>query len=163
MGTNAVHRGPTADTVAANVRRLRDDMNLGLRSLAARMAEVGRPLNHSALDKIEKGDRRVDVDDLMALAAALDVSPATLLMPDVTPVPVDGELSYRPEWDAPVEVTGLPENVAANLIWQWCTAQGPPRRVAENSGDFALWAARSIPAPYLAVRIVREGVDRGND
>jgi len=45
---------------------------------------VGRPLGHSAVDQIEKGTRRVDVDDLMALAAALGVSPITLLMPGMS-------------------------------------------------------------------------------
>lgn len=48
---------------------------------STKLGEVGRRLTHSAVDQIEKGTRRVDVDDLMALAAALDVSPATLLMP----------------------------------------------------------------------------------
>ena len=86
MGTNAVPRGSTADTVAANVKRLREDQRLGLRALAARLSDAGRPLTHTALDKIERGTRRVDVDDLMALAASLRVSPIRLLMPHtVTP------------------------------------------------------------------------------
>ena len=75
MGTNAVQRGATAETVSANVKRLRLEQNLGLRGLAKKLGEVGRPLTHSAVDQIEKGTRRVDVDDLMALAAALDVFP----------------------------------------------------------------------------------------
>ena len=125
MGTNAVQHGPTAATVAANVKRLREQQNLGLRALAQRLADVGRPLTHTALDKIERGTRRVDVDDLMALAAALDVSPATLLMPDVPAVPGVSELAYRPEWDVPVDVTGLPENIPAQHLWRWLTAQDP--------------------------------------
>jgi transcriptional regulator with XRE-family HTH domain len=164
MGTNAVQRGPTAVTVADNVRRLREGLNLGLRALAKRLADAGRPLTHTALDKIERGTRRVDVDDLMALAAALDVSPATLLMPDVTPVPVDGELSFRPEWAGPVEVTGVTESPSAHSVWLWLTAQAPPRPVADDSTEFPLWAARSIPAPYLTLRISRdERATDGND
>src|ERR1700736_1212444 len=81
MGTNAVQRDATAETVSANVKRLRLEQNLGLRGLSKRLGEVGRPLGHSAVDQIEKGTRRVDVDDLMALALAFNVSPATLLMP----------------------------------------------------------------------------------
>ena len=81
MGTNPVQRDTTAETVSANVRRLRKEQNLGLRGLATKLAEAGRPLTHSAVDQIEQGKRRVDVDDLIALAAALGVSPITLLMP----------------------------------------------------------------------------------
>jgi predicted nucleic acid-binding protein len=81
MGTNAVRHDATAETVSANVKRLRLDQNLGLRGLAKKLKEVNRPLTHSAIDQIEKGARRVDVDDLMALAVALEVSPATLLTP----------------------------------------------------------------------------------
>jgi transcriptional regulator with XRE-family HTH domain len=163
MGTNAVQHGPTAATVAINVRRLREGLNLGLRALAKRLADTGRPLTHTALDKIEREKRRVDVDDLMALAAALDVSPATLLMPDVTPTPVKDKLSYRPAWDAPVEVTGLPpESVSAHGLWLWLTAQNPPRRHADDTTEFPVWAARSVPAPALTIRIIREEPYRGD-
>jgi transcriptional regulator with XRE-family HTH domain len=164
MGTNAVQRGPTAATVAANVKRLREQLNLGLRALAQRLADAGRPLTHTALDKIERGTRRVDVDDLMALAAALDISPATLLMPAIVPVAGLPKLAYRPEWDAPAEVTGLPKDVDANTLWMWLTAQAPPRPAYDDAA-FAAWAARSIPAPWLTVNIARANAkesDRGN-
>ena len=52
--------------------------------LAKKLGDVGRRRGHSAVDQIEKGTRRVDVDDLMALAEALNVSPITLLMPQTT-------------------------------------------------------------------------------
>src|SRR5690348_9018550 len=97
MGANSVQRGATAQTVSANVQRLRGERNLTLRGLSRLLGAVGRPLTHSAVDQIEKGTRRVDVDDLMALAAALDVSPATLLMaPAATP-------------EKRVKATGLPK------------------------------------------------------
>jgi transcriptional regulator with XRE-family HTH domain len=109
MGTNPVQRGATADTVSANVKRLRRKQNLGLRGLAGKLAEVGRPLTHSAVDQIEQGGRRVDVDDLMALAAALGVSPVTLLMPEST------------TRDDLVEVTGFPPERAGD-VWDWLRA-----------------------------------------
>jgi transcriptional regulator with XRE-family HTH domain len=104
MGTNAVRRGPTAATVSANIKRLREQQNLGLRALAKRLADLGRPLSHSALDKIERGTRRVDVDDLMALAQTFNRSPITLLMPETA-----GEFDQ-------VEVTGYPPEKAAR-VW----------------------------------------------
>ena len=108
MGTNAVQRDATAETVSANVKRLRTQQNLGLRGLSKKLGEVGRPLGHSAIDQIEKGTRRVDVDDLMALAVALDVSPITLLLPD------------NPE--AEVTVPGEDDPVSAPRLWLWLRA-----------------------------------------
>jgi transcriptional regulator with XRE-family HTH domain len=109
MGTNAVRRDATAETVSANVKDLRKARNLGLRSLAKKLEDVGRPLSHSAVDQIEKGTRRVDVDDLVALALALDVQPSVLLMPRL------GD---------PVEVVAVTEKVgmSANQLWRWLTA-----------------------------------------
>ena len=50
-----------------------------LRDVSGRLAAAGRPMAHNTVSEIERGARRVDVDDLMALAAALDVSPIALL------------------------------------------------------------------------------------
>lgn len=155
MGTNAVQRGPTADTVAVNVKRLRDDLNLGLRALAARLANAGRPLTHTALDKIERGTRRVDVDDLMALAVALEVSPATLLMPEVTTA----------EWDdAEVETTGLPKGTTAELLWGWLTAQVYPTKHIASwiTSPMWVWVARSVPAPALNFEISKPPRKQGS-
>jgi len=112
MGTNPVQRDATAETVSANVKRLRTQQNLGLRALSEKLGEVGRPLRHSAVDQIEKGTRRVDVDDLMALAAALGVSPITLLMPEMRAE------KARETVAAPGEDAG----VEAGRLWLWLKA-----------------------------------------
>lgn len=65
--------------VAANVKAHREDLRLSLQDLSARMGSVGRPILASGLSKIEQGDRRVDVDDLVALATALETTPARML------------------------------------------------------------------------------------
>jgi transcriptional regulator with XRE-family HTH domain len=149
MGTNAVQRAATANTVSANVRRLRGKQNLGLRGLSKLLGEVGRPLTHSAVDQIEKGARRVDVDDLMALAAALNVSPITLLMPETS----TGEET--------VQVTGRPPD-EAGAVWDWLRAM----LLRENCAEFLVasnppWAFKgSLLA--AAVR-AEQGVHRGND
>jgi transcriptional regulator with XRE-family HTH domain len=114
MGTNAVQLDATAETVSVNVKRLHTDQNLGLRGLSNKLGEVGRPLGHSAVDQIEKGARRVDVDDLMALAAALDVSPATLLMP-------------LGDKDEPVAVTAHTAKLTCGRAWDWVMARRRPR------------------------------------
>jgi transcriptional regulator with XRE-family HTH domain len=121
MGTNAVQRDATAETVSANVKRLRKGQNLGLRSLSNKLGEVGRPLGHSAVDQIEKGTRRVDVDDLMALAAALGVSPITLLMP-----PMSGEgTNQMADSDEMVQVARKVDPVPAGRLWLWLRADSP--------------------------------------
>ena len=116
MGTHAVQRDATAETVSANVKRLRTKQNLGLRGLSKKLGEVGRPLGHSAVDQIEKGTRRVDVDDLMALALALDVSPITLLLPG---------MPGADDPSAMVAVTGVESRVEAMKLWNWLKAYYP--------------------------------------
>ncbi len=76
---------PTSDIgeigrrVGDNVKRLRLAHELSLRDLSAKLAGCGRPILASGLMKIEHGQRRVDVDDLAALAEALGVLPGRLL------------------------------------------------------------------------------------
>jgi transcriptional regulator with XRE-family HTH domain len=147
MGTNAVRRDATAETVSANVKRVRTDKNLGLRALSKKLGEVGRPLGHSAVDQIEKGTRRVDVDDLMALAAAFNVSPIALLMP---------ESATR---DDLVEVTGRPPE-RAERVWDRLRALHLPDDVDFWVGSNPPWALGNV----IAVGLTASGeVGRGND
>lgn len=81
MASNAVVSGPTAKRVAENVERIRKARQMHQRDLSARLTEVGRPMLSTVISKIERGERRVDVDDLMALSLALNVSPNALLLP----------------------------------------------------------------------------------
>lgn len=80
MATTKIERGPTAQRVAANVKEAREKRRLSLEALSQRMGEIGRPMLRTGLAKIESGERRVDVDDLMALAIALQVTPNRLLL-----------------------------------------------------------------------------------
>ena len=82
MGTRAVERGPTAAAVSEAIRRRRSELGLSQADLAARLADHGRALQVSAVSKMEAGDRRVDVDDLVGLAAALEVTAEQLLSGD---------------------------------------------------------------------------------
>ncbi|HZN80480.1 MAG TPA: helix-turn-helix transcriptional regulator [Mycobacterium sp.] len=115
MATRRVEIGPTGETVRANVARVRNRQGLTLRDVADRLAGIGRPMAHNTVSEIERGARRVDVDDLMALAVALGVSPVTLLMPAVH--------SVEPQDD--VESTGVAVPVPAERLWEWLTAEYP--------------------------------------
>lgn len=133
MGTNAVQRDATAETVSANVKRLRVKQNLGLRGLSKKLGDAGRPLGHSAVDQIEKGTRRVDVDDLLALAVALDVSPVTLLMP------------AEVDMADPVRVTGLVERAAAVGVWEWLRGRMARPDATQMSVDtWPIWEQQQV-------------------
>ncbi|WP_280317595.1 AIPR family protein [Nocardia wallacei] len=71
--------GPTGVRVGERLRELRHARGLTLNALAAKLEEAGRPIDWSALAKMEKGQRRIDVDDLLALALALNAPPNWLL------------------------------------------------------------------------------------
>lgn len=75
-------KGPQRDRVAANIKELRNMRGrMSLAELSARLHSLGHPLRTTQIHKIERGERKVDVDDLVALALALDVSPNRLLLP----------------------------------------------------------------------------------
>lgn len=106
--------------VAQNLQRIRKQRGVSLRGLAARTLD--RPaarLPANAIHEIEQGVRRVDVDDLMSLAAALDVSPALLLMPQPDlPDEEGGGVVYLFDPEEPL---------AAEQVWDWITGHAPLR------------------------------------
>ena len=87
MGTRKVELGTSGHAVRANIRRIRELQKMSLQDVSDRLTRLGRPIARSGLSKIESGDRRVDVDDLVAIAAALSVTPNRLLKtPDNSPM-----------------------------------------------------------------------------
>ena len=76
-----IQLSPASRAVAANLMRLRKAQRLTTTRLSAALDELGQPIHASGITRIEKGERRVDVDDLVALAKALNVRPEQLLMP----------------------------------------------------------------------------------
>lgn len=73
--------GPASGWIMANLRRYRDRAQLSYTDLAAKLAELKRPIPVLGLRRIERGERRVDVDDMIALARALGVPPVLLVLP----------------------------------------------------------------------------------
>lgn len=114
--------GPTAERVAENLARIRAERRLSTRALSDALSQLGRPILANAITKIEKGTRRVDADDLVALALALDVSPNALLFPPVGDI---DEIELTP---------GAP--VSAFDAWRWATGEVPlDADVASAIGD----------------------------
>lgn len=106
---------PTGRTVAANLRTLRERRNLSTYAVSALLKRADRPITPSAIAKIERAQRRVDVGDLMALAAVLNVTPSALLLP------LDDDPNHT------VAVTGAGD-VPADVAWDWMDGERPLRR-----------------------------------
>ncbi|TMR95581.1 helix-turn-helix domain-containing protein [Nonomuraea basaltis] len=111
MANRPIDLGPTGKRVADNVAALRKSLGLDQRQLSERMEALGRPMQPSVISKIEKGDRRIDADDLMALALALDVTPNRLLF---TGNADDEQIRLTPK--APLE---------ARNAWYWAVGDRP--------------------------------------
>ncbi|MGY1705523.1 helix-turn-helix domain-containing protein [Geodermatophilus sp. SYSU D00697] len=94
--------------IGQRIRDLRHARGLDLRGLSEKLAEEGRPIKLGQLSKLELGQRRVDVDDLVALAVVLNVSPNQLLMPAT---------SGRD--DDTVSLTPGHSRVPWQRAWQW--------------------------------------------
>ena len=99
--------GPTGETVRANITRLRAYRRLGYTELSERLKDLRKRISPLGLRRIENGARRVDADDLFALAVALGVSPTTLLIPNAD----DG--------GEQVVATGVTEKLDAERLWKW--------------------------------------------
>ncbi len=83
--------GRAGQVLAANVHRLRTRKRWSFQELSDRTKELGQPIAVLGLRRIERGERRVDFDDLLILAAALNVNPVNLMCPplsDTVPFPI---------------------------------------------------------------------------
>ncbi|WP_199536913.1 helix-turn-helix domain-containing protein [Spongiactinospora gelatinilytica] len=120
--------GPIGERIARNVAELRARRGMSLRELSVCLGVLGRPILPSGIMKIEDGTRRVDADDLVALALALDVSPNRLLLPGSADTAQGVELT--PKVASPTE----------DAAWRWAV------------GEYALFP---LDAPTLAADVIR--------
>jgi len=108
--------GPTSQRLIDNLRRWRKRRDVSTYGLADRLKEIDWPIQQSGLTRIERAERRVDVDDLIALAVALDVSPNALLLPGpLTPMTALGH--QEPLTPTVMESLGR--------MWAWATGEQP--------------------------------------
>jgi hypothetical protein len=115
--------GPIGRNVIEGVEHMRALRGLSLRKLSEKLAELGRPIAPLGLSRLGQAKRRVDVDDLVALAAALGVSPGTLLFP------------RKAVWGEMVTVAPNAE-WRAWIVWEWMSARGilPPEDPGPDAG-----------------------------
>lgn len=104
------------------------------KQLSERVAELGRPIPPLGISRIEAGTRRVDADDLVALANALRVSPVTILMP------------WSPRADDTAEITAG-GTVTVLAAWLWADGTRPlALSDSDPEGDLQRFRLDSRPA-----------------
>jgi transcriptional regulator with XRE-family HTH domain len=109
MPKEPVEIAQTGVCVAEGIQTLRKARGLSLQGLSDRLSALGRPIPLASLSKVENRTRRIDADDLVALAVALGVNPNRLLLP------VDGDVVTL----TPALTAGLAE------AWMWADGQAP--------------------------------------
>lgn len=147
--------GPSSSRVAENLRVWRRRRKLTTPQLEARLSNLGQPILESGLSRIEGKIRRVDVDDLVALACVLDISPLSLLAPSGVVAPVVDK-------SAVVEVT---PNYSAPLgdFYAWLLGDRPlgdPGRPGYDEADFLLW---NKPTRFAMQAPITQLADGGTD
>lgn len=103
-GMKELDLGATGRHVAERLAHYRNARNLSYQALSQRLDELEWSIPELGLRRIEARARRVTVDDVLAIAAALDVSPLQLLLPDR---------------DSEGRSTGVPADVNAAEVWAW--------------------------------------------
>lgn len=74
--------GPAGQRIARNVRSLREQQRISYVELSNRLQAAGRPIPILGIRRIEQTERRVDIDDLIALAETLNVPVERLAFDD---------------------------------------------------------------------------------
>ena len=116
-----------SDLLPGRIRDLRERRVWSERQLAKEMTEVGVPLTGDKVSKIERGRRRVTVEEFLAFAYVLDVPLSRLMSPR------EGELQVRAGGIA------LDRSEIGNwMVW------GPPWSELARNSTHALRLARRI-------------------
>lgn len=112
-GMKELDLGPTGRLVARNVRWARESLGLSYAALSSSLEALGHRIPVLGLRRIEANARRVDADDLMALAVALESSPIDLMFRTVV------------ETDQSSQGTGLPVDVNIEEARAWARGETP--------------------------------------
>lgn len=143
-----------SDRVARNLRELRKRRGLTTYQLADKLADLGHVIAQSGIVRTERGQRAVTVDDLVAFAVALDVSPNRLLLPSEVSVSRD---------DVQYGMYVVTERTRADTadMWAWATGEHPlvlrdedwkpVPRIAPSGTQSALWQLENQPHHYPEV------------
>lgn len=105
-GMSKIKLGPTGEHLAETVERLRTSAHLSYAELSRLLESNGHRIPPLGLRRIEAQARKVDADEITALASALHVSPLVLLFPATDST------------DDETPVTGVP-HISQLHLWSW--------------------------------------------
>lgn len=136
-GMTTLDLGPTGSRAAENVTRQRKRLNLTYAALEKRLEDAGHRIPALGLRRIEAKARKIDIDDLLALAYALECTPMFLLAPvapteSVTAVP-DGEFVWEEirNW-----IAGAVKLTPADIAAHWSSV------AAESENQLRHWSEK---------------------
>jgi transcriptional regulator with XRE-family HTH domain len=104
--------GPIGRTLIKALEELLRASGLSQRRLAAELESIGRPIPALGIARILKGERRVDVDELVALAVLFGVNVSSLVLP------------VHAAADDVVELTPAVRQ-RVNVTWNWADGHWP--------------------------------------
>ena len=135
--------GPIGRNLMRAVNALRNRRGLTYKNLSELLEATGKPIFPLGLSRLERGARRVDVDELVALAAVLGVNPSTLLLPR----DIGG--------DDLVELTPAVSH-RAWIAWAWLDGETPlpakdpgPFQAAEIEDSAIDWWRANARPPFV--------------
>lgn len=133
-----------AELVAREARRIREKQRIPYTELSDRLTALGHPIPVLGLRRIERGERRVDIEELTALALALGVPPVALAFPLDDPSEL---VQMASDWTAPIwkAVAWFDGEPVADSYAS--TSDGGPWDLAETSASW--WRATR---PHAAAR-----------
>lgn len=138
MAGKEMTEGATGRQVRENIKRIREARDMSWAQMSRFLERAGRPIAALGLRRIEDGSRRVDVDDLMAIAVVLDVTPNDLLLPAAGP--------------DEVEASGGLVGFGADQLWAW--AEGRAQLDSEEPWAGFRSGRTGDPRPAPEVRLV---------
>lgn len=110
--------------VGKQVRQLRGELQLDLVDLSERLEPLGISLGKNALSKLETGSRKISVEELLALAVALDVTPNRLLLGGAADDDMGRNVEIARTWVLPLLEA-----------WQWAQGERWPEPKREGSSS----------------------------
>jgi transcriptional regulator with XRE-family HTH domain len=156
MGGQAARR--PSEVFAEQMRIQRDRRGWTQRQLAARLSKLGLVVHQTKIGKWESGERRITLDEALAISVALDVSPAHMIAGSYT----DGGL-----WEPSVALSAATAPVSARQMRMWVRGQqslwgqDEKRYYTEVAPDE--WLAMQRAGVIVLLRGVQELVDAWAD
>lgn len=131
------------------LKRLRDKRGWTQQELARRIGEHGGSMHQTTILRTEKGERRVTLDEVVLLAAALNVPPPLLLLP----------LGSRSK----VQITPNSQ-IHPHLALEWLRGDEPLVSTRRRGIDRAAWLEAAKPLDlWLRLRQVEDRVSTAHN